>query len=109
MRSLWFKQRYLAPILAGEKTDTVRGLNCRPPKVGELIGLAVGPRPAFAAAVVTAVQEVDAADLDPERRAAVAGMCSESRRYLRIAFRVLRPPPKESRPAAAPRPAAAAR
>ena len=110
MRSIWFKARYVAPILAGDKTDTVRPVGTRrPPRVGELVGLSVGARAPFAAAIVTAVDQVDAGELDPDRRADVARLCGDAGQYLRIRFRVLRPPVRESPPAAAPRPAAAAR
>lgn len=79
MRSIWFKQRFVAPIVAGEKTDTYRppldrAGNCRLPAVGEVVGLSVGAATPFAEAQITAVERVSVADMDPARRRLVASM-----------------------------------
>ena len=52
MKSLWFKQIYVQPILSGEKNYTVRKEGKRNPAVGETVALTVGPRPAFAKAKI---------------------------------------------------------
>lgn len=52
MKSLWFKQIYVQPILSGEKNYTVRKEGNRNPSVGEIVSLTVGPRPAFARAKI---------------------------------------------------------
>lgn len=65
MRALWFKQRYVAPILAGEKTDTIRQRTAL--RVGDRVPLTVGPRPPFAHAEILAVEHL--ADVAPARRA----------------------------------------
>jgi hypothetical protein len=87
MRSLWFKQRYVAPILAGEKRDTVR-LRTRL-AAGDVIGLSVGPRTPFATAEILSVERVTLADLMPERAAEVAALVGEAEYFVRIRFRVL--------------------
>src|SRR5688500_18778746 len=96
MRQLWFKQMFVAPIVAGEKTDTVRKPRDRAgrdvlPKVGETVGLSVGAARPFAEAVVVGREDVRAADLDPQRRALVASMCGGAGELLtRVVFRVTR-------------------
>ncbi len=90
MRAIWFKKSFVAPILSGEKSDTYRGGGFRKPHVGQMVGLSVGPRLPFATALVTAVEDVDPASIEPSRRAAVAGMCGDTtERLVRVAFRVV--------------------
>jgi len=48
MKSLWFKEKYVKPILSGEKNYTIRKKSNRNPNIGEIITLTVGPRPPFA-------------------------------------------------------------
>jgi uncharacterized protein YqfB (UPF0267 family) len=62
MKTLWFKQEFVPAILAGEKTDTFRVLGNRKFAVGELVALSNGPRPAFARAIITAIEPVAADD-----------------------------------------------
>ena len=89
MKTLWFKSRFVEAILSGAKTDTVRSLQSRSPGVGERVALSVGPRPAFAQAMITGVEEVRAADLGPQRRAEVTRLCGAARRFRRISFRLV--------------------
>ena len=52
MKSLWFKQIYVEPILSGKKNYTVRKQAKRNPNKGDIVALTVGPRPAFAKAKI---------------------------------------------------------
>ena len=65
---LFFKEIYRAPILAGEKTDTIR-LPKRLPRVGSIVQACVGPSRIFARLRITASEPVSA--LSPERAAQV--------------------------------------
>jgi len=67
--TLWFKQKYVAPILSGEKSDTIRKASSRLPAADNVVSFAVGPRPAFARARVLSVEPIDLDDIEPERRA----------------------------------------
>lgn len=91
MRHIWFKQRFVEPIVAREKTDTYRGDKFRAPAVGETVGLAVGPRPPFAHAVVERVERVRADSIDPARHATVEEICADAGELLtHVVFRVTR-------------------
>jgi len=59
MKTLWFKGKYVHPILSGSKTDTVRKNSNRLPNEGEQVKLTVGPRPAFAIAVVDSIESAN--------------------------------------------------
>ncbi|MDQ3288924.1 MAG: ASCH domain-containing protein [Pseudomonadota bacterium] len=87
MKTLWFKREFVAPILAGEKTDTFRVLGKRTFAVGELVALSNGPRPAFARALITAVELV-AAD-DQAARQSLVAQWSAAGTQTRLAFRLV--------------------
>ena len=89
MRRLWFKQIYVKPILAGEKTDTIRSPDSRDWPVGQTVALSVGPRRPFAEAIVTAFESIPASDLG-DRLAVVQSFYGQHPTYKRLAFRVTR-------------------
>jgi uncharacterized protein YqfB (UPF0267 family) len=66
MRTIWFTQRYVAPILAGTKTSTIRGQSRRPPRLCERISVSVGSRPAFVYAQVVDIRPMTLQRLDDE-------------------------------------------
>lgn len=66
MKTIWFKGKYVEPILFGSKTDTVRKNSNRLPSVGDEVKFTVGPRPAFAIAKVDSIEKID--KLPDERR-----------------------------------------
>jgi len=72
--TLWFRRCYVADILSGKKRDTIRRVGSRLPRVGQEVSLSVGPRPAFARALITSADPVSLAELDQERAAAVQQM-----------------------------------
>ncbi len=74
MKTLWFKQCYIAPILAREKKDTIRRESNRLPKVGEVVALTVGPRPAFGQARIMRRERIDPTLLPEARRKEVLGI-----------------------------------
>ena len=65
---LFFKGIYRAPILSGEKTDTVR-MPKRLPAPGAIMQACVGPSRIFAALAILSVEPISA--LSPERAAQV--------------------------------------
>ncbi len=67
MASLWFKKRYVEPILSGQKTSTIR---MKKPKVGvgDTVTFHVGPKPSFATVQIQSVEEVAFDDLPPARK-----------------------------------------
>lgn len=76
MKTLWFKNCFVAPILSGEKCDTIRRPSRRLPAVGETVALTVGPRPPFAYASIIAVESIE--DLSKDRAAQVVACLGES-------------------------------
>lgn len=56
---LWFKHIYVADILSGIKTDTIRRASPRLPKAGDQVMFSVGPRPPFARALIVSITAVD--------------------------------------------------
>ena len=58
MKTMWFKGKYVEPILSGAKSDTVRKNSNRLPKQGEKVKFTVGPRAAFAIAVVDSIESI---------------------------------------------------
>jgi hypothetical protein len=54
--TLWFKQRYVEPIIRGEKTDTLRKPTAKWLPEGTPVYFSVGPRKPFALARVTACE-----------------------------------------------------
>lgn len=59
MKTLWFKGKYVEPILSGSKADTVRKNSPRLPKEGEKVKFTVGPRPEFAIAVIDSIERIN--------------------------------------------------
>lgn len=55
---MWFRAEFVAAILAGAKTDTIRRATSRVPKVGAIVGASVGPRKPFARLLILAVEPV---------------------------------------------------
>lgn len=88
MKTLWFKQIYQAPILSGEKTDTVRRVNCKL-RPGDTVGFSIGPRPPFAHAYILEREEIKLAELPEEHRAQVAKLYGESGDLCRLTFRLV--------------------
>jgi len=56
-RHLWFKKKYVEPILDGSKVSTVRLKRPRV-DVGDEVTLHVGPRPPFATVVIRSIAEI---------------------------------------------------
>lgn len=67
MPSLWFKQQYVLPILAGDKVDTIRRGECPIPE-GTRVKFQVGPRPPFAEAEIICSEVIRYQDVEPERQ-----------------------------------------
>ena len=67
MKTLWFKQEFVAPILSGEKRDTIRAQSTRLPRVGDAVAFTVGPRPAFAHAIINSVETIASSDISDNR------------------------------------------
>ena len=67
MKTLWFKSEFVPDILAGRKTDTIRRASSRLPVAGDIVAFSVGPRPAFAIAVILEVLPVAPAEIASER------------------------------------------
>lgn len=90
--TLWFKNIFVADILSGAKRDTMRPISSRKaPRPGDRIKLSVGPRPAFAEAVVESVEIITLRSLPEWRRAQVLACYPDAPPQLRrIAFRVVR-------------------
>lgn len=73
--------------LSGTKVDTIRKRHAGLPRLGEVVGLSVGPRRAFATAIVVAVEPVS--ELPAERRDELAAIYGDDARdMVRVSFRV---------------------
>lgn len=85
---LGFRQQFIAPILSGEKCDTIR-------KATRLIAgdiVQAGCRydqPPFATLRVLSVSNVTLSDMDPERAAGVGETYPGVRHFVQIAFECL--------------------
>lgn len=87
MKTLWFKQCYVSPILAGEKTDTIRRESDRLPKEGEVVALTVGPRPPFCSVRIVRRERIDLSTIPDARRREVLGIyADESGPMARLTF-----------------------
>lgn len=86
MKTLWFKAEFVADILSGTKTDTIRKASRRLPGVGERVAFSVGPRDPFAFARVVSIGPMQ--DVDPERATALASIYADhaDADYVRIEF-----------------------
>lgn len=84
MRSLWFKACYVAAILRGEKTHTIRAghLDIAP---GTLLPASVGPRRPFAMLEVLSCEYISRADLAPEEADALA-IYPQAEHFTRLRF-----------------------
>lgn len=93
MRSIWFKQCYVAPILNGEKTDTIRdGDKTGRFRKGDIVAASVGPRPRFAVLEITDVELVDIDSIPVERGLALLELYPNTNGLLTsIGFSVLSP------------------
>lgn len=67
MKTLWFKFEFVAPILSGEKRDTIRAQSTRLPRVGDVVAFSVGPRTPFAQCVIDRIETVTPDDLPQDR------------------------------------------
>ena len=86
MKSLWFKSKYVDPILNGDKIDTIR--KAQPPinlKVGDVIAAQVGPRSPFALLEIT---DISIIGLPFERQAEICRLYPGVEKLTRISFRV---------------------
>ena len=88
MANLWFKQRYVDPILAGEKTATIRR---KRPRFGEgdLVSFHVGPKSPFAVARIASMEEVAFKSLDETAQEGVRSIYGERATVWRIGFEVV--------------------
>jgi len=87
MRSIWFKQCYVADILSGAKRDTIRAPKRAPPEVGSIVALSVGPVRPFATARVIDVSPIKASALEPARRAELRALYGKAKvPLIRIQF-----------------------
>lgn len=87
--NLWFKQKYVEPIITGEKTDTLRKPTSKWMPEGTLISLSVGPRTPFALARITACEVVKTRDLSEERRESLRKLIGDSPVCQRLAFEIV--------------------
>lgn len=86
-QGLWFKGRYVQPILRGEKQDTVRPTTEL--ERGDIVGASVGPRAPFAWLEITEVRHgITIDDLDDEHAAAIRETYPSRRTFAQIFFRV---------------------
>jgi len=85
-----FREEFVAPILDGRKTSTIRG---RKPahRVGDVVTLHVGPRPPFATARIVAIEPVDWAELSPDQRKRLYATYGDREHLWRVAFAVAEP------------------
>ena len=90
MKTLWFKSEFVAPILSGDKCDTIRKPSNRLPGVGDEVAFSVGPRRPFARAIITTVELIDPASDVASSRAAQVARCygSLGGQMARIRFRI---------------------
>lgn len=71
MRHVWFKACYVATILAGEKTSTIRAKHPHL-EAGQEFAMSVGPKRPFAKAIVESVEQLTLDDLSEKEREGVA-------------------------------------
>lgn len=86
-QSLWFKQKYVEPILCGEKTHTIRP-NCPRLKVGDRVLFQVGPRKAFCRVLIGRIEQIAVDDLDESQRVELRAIYPGIRDGWRIHFAV---------------------
>lgn len=88
MPTLWFKQCYVAPILAGDKTSTVRRGHQDWP-IGERVALAIGPRHLFAHVEIVGCAHLRRDELSVSEAEAVASLYPDAEQFTRLHFRLL--------------------
>ena len=91
MKTLWFKSEFVAPILSGEKCDTIRVESTRLPRVGDVVAFSVGPRTPFAQVIIDRIETVTPDDL-PQDRSQQLARCAvdETKPLVRLMFSVQR-------------------
>lgn len=88
-KSLWFQQRYVEPILAGEKRTTIRKPSCRILE-GDVVAASVGPRQPFAQLRITRRSVIHpSAIADPEHQQAVAALYPDAESLVELHFELL--------------------
>lgn len=90
--SLWFKGIYMAPILAGEKTRTLRRPSSRLPQTGAVVRAQVGPRPPFALLEITSVRQLYRSTLDADYQAELEAIYPGQEQFTELQFRVIPQP-----------------
>ena len=89
MLSIWFQRRWVEPILAGEKRDTIRAKRGHY-QPGEIIQAQVGPKPPFCLLRIEAIERVSAHDLSPDRASRLASLYDAGIEwYWRLVFQVV--------------------
>lgn len=85
---IWFKSEFVDPILSGQKRDTIRRATPRYAALrpGSRVSFSVGPRPAFASAVVTETRDVG--DVSPDRLRAATRLVGDGGPLIQIFFRL---------------------
>lgn len=82
----------MTDILSGAKSDTIRKASKRLPGIGEVVTLCVGPRPAFAHALIVKIEPIDPRKLPKWRRDQVLGCyAGMSGTFCRLSFRLVTP------------------
>lgn len=91
MKTLWFKFEFVAPILSGEKRDTIRVQSTRLPRVGDVVAFSVGSRTPFAQCIVDRIETVTQNDL-PQSRSKQLAQCAidTTKPLVRLTFSVQR-------------------
>ena len=87
MKTLWFKQIYVDPILRGDKTDTIRRATCKV-DAGEVLAFTVGPRFPFATVKIIDRENIDASRLPPGRKQIIKQLYGNDP-VCRLSFRLL--------------------
>jgi len=86
MKSLWFKNEYVQPILSGDKKDTIRKSSNHLPKIGEEVELSVGPARVFAKALILSIAPIGA--LSKEREQEVVKIYGSLENLVCVAFNI---------------------
>lgn len=88
MKTIWFKGKYIEPILDGTKTDTIRKgiIQIKP---GAIIPAQNGPRKPFARLKILSCAPIDISDLPPERQAGVRSIYGDCSTLTKIKFSIL--------------------
>jgi hypothetical protein len=68
MKMVWFKQKFVEPILRKQKINTVRKKSSRNPAAGDIVGFQVGPRTPFCMARIKEIRPIAVSDLPTEHQ-----------------------------------------